>query len=127
MSKEQEVKLKECREELREQVAENEARLADEAAHWLAVLCIGAFCLLCILALEWLLLGDNQFYVALQAWLTRLGAFAVAIICLLGAIVAFERLTPQVYLELITHDPKSCAAVVIAFIMAVAWIITCTQ
>jgi lysylphosphatidylglycerol synthetase-like protein (DUF2156 family) len=109
------------------QLREHKGKLADEAIHWLLVLFVGNVLLSSILALEYFLLGEGQWAVALQAWLTRLGAFILAVVCLLGAIVAFDRVTPHVYLEEITKDPRSCAAVIMSFVLAVAWIITCTQ
>lgn len=88
---------------------------------WVAL--VSSFLLVCTMFGIRYFISDGAFFVQARALLTRLSAFLLSLICLLGATLAFERITPHNYLHIISEDPKACAILLSSFIAAVAFVI----
>jgi hypothetical protein len=108
------IESKEC---LEEQV------FRKEAVHWLWVLLVGMLGIAVFLAGVLFLYSEDVFHVILQAVATRIPIFLLSIFSLLGAILAFERVTPHNYLDIISEDPMACAIVISVFIASVSLVI----
>jgi hypothetical protein len=109
-----EQELQECLEE---------RKFQKEAVHWLFVVFLGVLGIAAAMSLIWVLISEESFYVTLQAITTRIPAFMLSIISLLGAVLAFERITPHNYLDIVSQSPIACSILMSSFIISVAMVI----
>lgn len=114
MENNQEQELRECLEE---------TNFKKEATHWLLVVFLGVLGIVASMFLIWILISEESFYVTLQAITTRIPAFMLSIISLLGAVLAFERITPHNYLDIVSQSPTACSILMSSFIISVAMVI----
>jgi hypothetical protein len=100
-----------------------EQQLEKEVVHWLYVVLYGVLGIAFFLGLIWAIISEAQCYVILEALLNRVPAFLLSIISLLGAALAFERISPRNYLAKIASDSMACAVVISSFMISVALVI----